>query len=305
MIEVKNLVKIYGKHSAVNNISFSAGAGEILGFLGPNGAGKSTTMKILASFIAPTSGEAFINGMNVTTESIKTREIIGYLPENSPSYREMRVSEFLEFNAEVRQIKNAKARISELVEKTFLSDVYEQTIETLSKGYRQRVCFAQALLHDPQVLILDEPTDGLDPNQKNLVRRLIKEIAVTKTIILSTHILEEMEAVCNRAIIIDKGVIVADDKTSNLLKLADNYNSVSIKFNQSLSADFDQSIKAAVNLSKIEWFNDSHDIVLYPADKKPILEPVWNFLKAKGLTPKSIEVVKPHFDKVFTAITKN
>ena len=219
MIEVKGLVKTYGAKRAVDGISFSVRKGDILGFLGPNGAGKSTTMKMITGFLRPDSGTAPVGGIDVTQNPVAAREQVGYLAESAPAYPEMTVEEFLGFIAEVRGFTSKaakKAQVDRAIELTHLNTVRKQTIETLSKGYKQRVGFAQALLHDPQALVLDEPTDGLDPNQKNEVRSLIKAMASHKAVILSTHILEEVDAICNRVIIISRGRIVADESPAAL-----------------------------------------------------------------------------------------
>ena len=220
MIDVKGLVKNYGHLRAVDGVSFSVRKGDILGFLGPNGAGKSTTMKMIAGFVRPDAGTALVDGIDVAEEPVAVKSRIGYLPENAPAYAEMTVGEFLGFIAEVRGYHGAEAkreRVERAVTLTHLVSVRDQTIDTLSKGYKQRVGFAQALLHDPPTLILDEPTDGLDPNQKNEVRLLIKKMAAEKAVILSTHILEEVEAICTRVIIISRGRIVVDEPPAQLL----------------------------------------------------------------------------------------
>lgn len=218
MLKVGNLKKNFGSFQAVKGISFSVGKGEVLGFLGPNGAGKSTTMRMITGFLPPTSGRAVICGHDVTTDPVGAKRCLGYLPESAPSYRAMTVEDFLTFIAKIRGFSGAevKSRVEAVIEKAKLSGVARQTIDTLSKGYRQRTCFAQAIIHDPQVLIMDEPTDGLDPNQKFTVREMIREMAADKAIIISTHILEEVDAVCTRAIVIANGEIKADGTPAEL-----------------------------------------------------------------------------------------
>jgi ABC-2 type transport system ATP-binding protein len=219
MIEVKGLTKSFGAKRAVDGVSFTVRQGDILGFLGPNGAGKSTTMKMITGFLRPDAGTALTDGIDVLEDPVGVKERLGYLPENAPAYPEMTVAEFLGFVAEVRGFSGAARaeRIERSIALTHLESVRRQTIDTLSKGFKQRVGFAQALLHDPPTLVLDEPTDGLDPNQKNEVRLLIKGMAEKKAVILSTHILEEVEAICTRVIIISRGRLVADESPSALL----------------------------------------------------------------------------------------
>ena len=230
-ILVESLTKVYGEQKAVSELSFSAGPG-VLGFLGPNGAGKSTTMKILTGFIPQTSGKASVCGFDVTTQSLDVRRHIGYLPESNPLYTDMYVKESLGFIAGVHQIASPSARIADIIEQTGLGPEQHKKIGQLSKGYRQRVGLAQAILHDPEVLILDEPTSGLDPNQLIGIRQLITDLGKTKTIILSTHIMQEVEAVCNHVIIINKGKIVANNTLENLKKENNNdaLETVFIKF---------------------------------------------------------------------------
>jgi ABC-2 type transport system ATP-binding protein len=222
MIEIRNLSKRYGALTAVNDISFSVGAGEVLGFLGPNGAGKSTTMKMITGFLTPTAGTISVCGHDVETNPLAAKACMGYLPEGAPSYGEMTVRGFLEFIADIRGLPADKRRVrlEDVIARLQLESVLEQMIETLSKGFKRRVGLAQALIHDPQVLILDEPTDGLDPNQKQQVRELISTMAKDKIIVISTHILEEVDAVCNRAIIIANGKLLADDTPKALAKRA-------------------------------------------------------------------------------------
>jgi ABC-2 type transport system ATP-binding protein len=218
MIEIKNLSKRFGALTAVDDVSFNVEPGQVLGFLGPNGAGKSTTMKMITGFLAPTSGTVRVCGHDVEQAPLAAKRVMGYLPEGAPSYGEMTVNAFLEFIADVRGLRGEERakRKSDVVERLSLQGVLEQSIETLSKGFRRRVGLAQAILHDPKVLILDEPTDGLDPNQKHEVRTLISHMAKDKIIVISTHILEEVDAVCNRAIIISGGRVLADDTPKGL-----------------------------------------------------------------------------------------
>ena len=229
-IEVSNLTKLYGAQTAVNNISFSISKGEIVGFLGPNGAGKSTTMKILTCFIPPTSGSAKVCGLDVGEQSLQVRKHVGYLPEHNPLYLDMYVKEYLAFAAGMGGMKNPAKRVAEVIDLTNLVTEQHKKIGQLSKGYRQRVGLAQAMIHEPDVLILDEPTSGLDPNQVVEIRDLIKGLGRDKTIMLSTHIMQEVEAICDRVIIIDKGNIVADDTLENLRKSSGGKVLVRVQF---------------------------------------------------------------------------
>lgn len=215
-VVVKGVTKLYGKQKALNNVSFEIGTGEVVGFLGPNGAGKSTMMKILTGYITQSEGEVAVCGIDVLNDSISSRAKIGYLPENNPLYLDMYVKEFLSFIADIHKLKNKVERVEEMIELTGLTPEKSKKINQLSKGYRQRVGLAAAMIHDPEVLILDEPTTGLDPNQLKDIRQLIKSIGEKKTIMLSTHIMQEVEAICDRAIIIKQGEIVADNKIERL-----------------------------------------------------------------------------------------
>lgn len=310
MIEVDNLTKKYGSFSAVDDLSFKVNKGEILGFLGPNGAGKSTTMKMLSCFITPTSGTARIGGFDIIKDSLAVRELVGYLPESAPSYKDMTVLEFLTFIAEIRGFHKTenKERVEKVVETTFLDQVLYQTINTLSKGYRQRVGFAQALIHDPPVLILDEPTDGLDPNQKHEVRTLIKKMAAEKAIILSTHILEEMEAVCTRAIIINKGKIVADGTPNELLSRSDRYNAVNLTFTQKPDESLMTELNQVANVKKVEDITNSasSENVRYrilPENGQLILPVISQFMSDKNIKVEEIYSEKGQMDKVFRNLT--
>src|SRR6056297_3343720 len=233
-IQVKDLTKIYGAQKAIDQISFEIETGEIVGFVGPNGAGKSTTMKILTGFIPPTSGNAKINSLDLIENSLEIRKHIGYLPENNPLYPDMYVKEYLEFVSGIYKLgKNTDARIKEIIEQTGLSIERKKKIGALSKGYRQRVGLAQALIHDPEILILDEPTSGLDPNQIIEIRNLISVVGKEKTVMLSTHIMQEVEAICDRIIIINKGKIVADDSIDSITsRKAEEFITVLVEFDQ-------------------------------------------------------------------------
>jgi ABC-2 type transport system ATP-binding protein len=231
MIQVENLVKEFGPKKAVNGVSFSVKKGEILGFLGPNGAGKSTTMRMITGFIPPTSGRVSVGGHDVSEDPIPAKRLIGYLPESAPCYSDMTVDGFLKFAAEMRGFSGTARNeaVQRAVDTCFLSEVRHQSVDTLSKGYRHRTCLAQSIIHDPEVLVLDEPTDGLDPNQKHEVRQLIKRMGQSKAIIFSTHILEEVEACCSRAIIIDRGTVVANGTPAELKAKSAQAGSVTVR----------------------------------------------------------------------------
>ena len=233
-IEVKNLFKYYGEQAAVNNVSFSVKQGEIVGFLGPNGAGKSTTMKIITGFIPSNAGEVHVSGMKVDVDNLETRKLIGYLPENNPLYLDMYIKEYLEFVGGIYKINKLKSRVNEMIDAVGLGIEQNKKIGALSKGYRQRVGLAQAIIHDPQVLILDEPTSGLDPNQLVEIRELIKTIGKQKTVMLSTHIMQEAEAYCDRLVIINRGCIVANN-TPNILQQEKEEQTVYVEFDQPIT----------------------------------------------------------------------
>ena len=308
MIEVENLTKKYGTFTAVNDISFSVKKGEILGFLGPNGAGKSTTMKMLTCFITPTSGTARVGGKDILTESLEVKKRVGYLPESAPSYRDMTVFEFLRFVASVRGYSNAelKKAVNKAIEITALERVCYQTISTLSKGYRQRTCFAQALIHDPDVLILDEPTDGLDPNQKHEMRNLIKNMSQEKAIILSTHILEEMEAVCSRAIIIKRGTIVADGAPQELIKRSSSYNVVSVNLDQQPDEKLLGTINALDRVEKVDILEEQdskYKLQIFPKEKLNILSDINRLIHENDLNVTQIHLEKGQMNEVFRNLT--
>lgn len=260
-LNVKNLTKVYGTQKAINNISFEVGEGEIVGFLGPNGAGKSTTMKIATSYVPPTDGHVTVAGYDVVNSPLDVKRITGYLPEHNPLYLDMYVHEYLRFIGKLYGISGAslKNRVEEMVELCGLTIEQNKKIETLSKGYRQRVGLAQALIHDPAVLILDEPTSGLDPNQLVEIRKLIKQISTNKTVIFSTHIMQEVSALCNRVIVINKGAIVADDQLSNLMKNQDKETIVVVEFEGNVSM---QDLRGLAGVKSVEVLGNSQFKIL-------------------------------------------
>jgi ABC-2 type transport system ATP-binding protein len=242
MIKVQNLAKQFGAKRAVDGVSFSVERGEVLGFLGPNGAGKSTTMRMITGFIEPTAGTITVGGFDVVGDPLPAKRLIGYLPENAPAYTDMTVNGFLKFAAEIRGLRGdeKKRAVARVVEMCFLESVLHQSVDTLSKGYRHRTCFAQSIIHDPDVLVLDEPTDGLDPNQKHEVRGIIRRMGEKKAIIFSTHILEEVDAVCSRAIIIDRGKIVANGTPYELRQKSESSGAMTIRVAGISAAAFQQ-----------------------------------------------------------------
>lgn len=261
-IEVHNLTKKYDSQTAVNNISFSIQKGEIVGFLGPNGAGKSTTMKMITCYIPPSSGSASVCGFDINEQSIEVRKKVGYLPEHNPLYLDMYVKEYLAFAADLGGVKNTKSRIAEVIEMTGLQREQHKQLRQLSKGYRQRAGLAQAIIHNPEVLILDEPTSGLDPNQVLEIRDLIKELGKEKTIMLSTHIMQEVEAICDRVIIIDKGNIAADDSLSELRNSVKGKQIVRVQFGSAVTEADLRKIPAAAavfNMGKNTWKIEGSD----------------------------------------------
>lgn len=271
-IEVKNLFKTYGEQKAVNNISFKVDKGEIVGFLGPNGAGKSTTMKIITGYLQQTGGDAFVCGINVSEEPLETKKKIGYLPESNALYYDMYVREYLAFVAEVHRVENAKLKIESVIELTGLKIESKKKIGQLSKGYKQRVGLAAALIHNPEVLILDEPTSGLDPNQIIEIREVIKQQGKDKTVLFSSHILQEVEAICDRVIIINKGEIVADDKLSRLQSLAGSQQSVTVEFKETIQPDLLMNLSGVTTVKNIQHSIFSIQCLNAEAVKKQLLQ---------------------------------
>ncbi|MCP4179785.1 MAG: ATP-binding cassette domain-containing protein [bacterium] len=309
MIHVKNLTKKFSSFTAVDNISFKIKPGEVVGFLGPNGAGKSTTMRMITGYYAPTAGNINLGNINVIKHPIEAKKHIGYLPENSPAYKDMIPIDFLKFSASLRGIKRSERKdaIDRVVSICNLESVLYQQIETLSKGFLQRVCLAQAIIHDPPYLILDEPTDGLDPNQKQGIRKLIKEMGENKTILISTHILEEVNACCSRVIVISKGKIVADGTEEHLKKKSDTYKTIVFNTNHSIKKKilFSQNHKIKDIISTKN--NDSICYRLIPKHHKDItsiLSDISNYINTNNVHIKEFYVDNGNLSEAFHAITK-
>ena len=312
MIEILNLVKRFGPTiTAVDGISFHVGKGEVLGFLGPNGAGKSTTMKMITGFLAPSAGSVRILGCDIRDDPIGTKEKIGYLPEGAPAYPDMTPREFLRFIADIRQIPHARQTelITLAVQRTELAGVMEQPIDTLSKGFKRRVGLAQAILHDPPVLIMDEPTDGLDPNQKHAVRSLIRRMAPEKAIIISTHILEEVDAICDRAIIIDRGKIVADGTPDALMARSHHHNAVQITLDSEIAKSAEEAFLAMPHVAEIS----RHEVqdktaaltrfTIYPREGQRLVDEIGAFARARGWSTHELYAEAGRLDEVFRSVT--
>ncbi|MBI9054665.1 MAG: gliding motility-associated ABC transporter ATP-binding subunit GldA [Bacteroidales bacterium] len=301
-IQVKNLTKIYGKQKAVNNVSFEIKTGEIVGFVGPNGAGKSTTMKILTGFIPQTSGEAKINDLDLIENSLEIRKNIGYLPENNPLYLDMYVKEYLAFVAGIYKLgSKTKARVEEIIKQTGLTVEQNKKIGALSKGYRQRVGLAQALIHDPSILILDEPTSGLDPNQIIEIRNLISKVGKEKTVMLSTHIMQEVEAICDRIIIINKGEIVADDSIKSIHKHSkDLLITVIVEFDKEPELKKLEEIELVHKVAKI----DEKNWLFQSSSTEDIRQNIFNFAVKSGLAVLSMQKKEKSLEEVFQELTQ-
>jgi len=299
MIRIENLVKSFGSKRAVDDVSFSVERGEVLGFLGPNGAGKSTTMRMITGFMPPSSGRVSVGGHDVAASPLEAKRLIGYLPENAASYPDMTVQGFLNFTAEIRGLSGeAKKRaVRRVVELCFLENVLHQSIDTLSKGYRHRTCLAQALIHDPQVLIMDEPTDGLDPNQKHEVRNLIRELGRSKAIVFSTHILEEVDAACTRAIIIDRGRIVANGTPQELRAMSELAGAVTLQAEGATREDLEP-------LGRVEDLGSAFRI--YPKEKSragDLAQAVIDLVSRRSWKVRGMYSERGELDEVFRRIT--
>ncbi len=301
-IETRNITKFYGSQKALNNVSFRVNTGEIVGLLGPNGAGKSTLMKIITGFISPSSGQVLINGTDTFKDPIRIRKKIGYLPENNPLYNDMYIKEYLEYTGRIFKLgPKLKPRLEEMIHLTGLAPEKHKKIGVLSKGYKQRVGLAQALIHDPDVLILDEPTSGLDPNQIIEIRNLISETGKEKTVILSTHIMQEVEAICDRIVIINKGEIIADDSTSKIQSNTDaDLQTVLVEFKGKIKPELLNQIEGVLKVIKVKdtsWLLQGSRL----NDLRPL---VFQFAVANKLTILSLQEQEKSLEQIFQELTK-
>lgn len=311
MIKVESLTKTFGSKVAVNGISFSVERGEVLGFLGPNGAGKSTSMRMITGFIIPTAGKISVGGHDMLENPIPAKAMIGYLPENAPAYSDMTVLGFLNFTAEIRGLKGdaRKNAVNRAIEMCFLEQVVHQSVDTLSKGYRHRTCFAQSIIHDPDILILDEPTDGLDPNQKHEVRTLIRRMGEKKAIIFSTHILEEVEAVCSRAIIIDRGQIVANGTPAQLKQRSDVSGAVLVRVQGVPAAELRDRLAQVTGGRKVSIVKENQQVVtarVYPKTQTldgQLGRNIAELAQTQKWQVEEIHTEEGRLDEVFRSIT--
>jgi len=308
MIALSGLTKKFGPILAVDDISLTVNRGEVVGFLGPNGAGKTTTMRMVTGFLPPSAGTAEVCGFDVVSDPIAVKQKIGYVPEGAPLYDDMTPKQFLEFIAGVRGITGAdvKQQIDEVVEKVRLGDMLHRPIETLSKGYKRRVALAQAILHNPEILILDEPTDGLDPNQKDQVRNLINEMAKDKAIVISTHILEEVEAVCTRAVIISSGKIVFDGTPEDMERKSTLHNAVSVRLKEGLLEKAQSEISGLANVKEIETVGQTNGmatLLIRPNDDKIIISEVSERIRSGGLEVDEVRAERGDMFEVFHQLT--
>ena len=299
-IKIENISKLYGPQKALNEVSFEIGKGEIVGFLGPNGAGKSTMMKIITCYIPPSKGKALVCGLDVMEESLEVRKMVGYLPEHNPLYLDMYVKEYLRFIASIHKVKNKKDRVDEMIEKVGLTLERRKKIGALSKGYRQRVGLAQAMIHDPAVLILDEPTSGLDPNQLEDIRLLIQDIGREKTVMLSTHIMQEVEAICDRVIIINKGEIVADKSAKEIQQHEQDKQVVFVEFDQRVSRSQLKRIDSVMDAKEI----DSNKWIIETGSEGDIRRTIAEFAQQNKLLTLEIRLEEQSMEEVFKKLTK-
>ncbi len=300
-IAVQNITKIYGTQKALNSVSFEIKTGEIVGFLGPNGAGKSTMMKIITGFIPQNEGKILINGLDIEKDALEIKNEIGYLAEHNPLYLEMYVKEYLHFVAGIYKLKNKKQKVEEIIEKTGLTIEKNKKISALSKGYRQRVGLAQALIHNPKVLILDEPTTGLDPNQIIEIRHLIAEVGREKTVLLSTHIMQEVEALCDRVIIINSGNVIANDLTKNIhLHIAKDLQNIVVEFDKQVDIKLLKEIK---DVSQAEHLENNNYLIKSLLDKD-IRANIFNFAMEKPIKILSLQKKEKTLENIFQELTK-
>lgn len=304
MIKINSLTKRFGEHIAVDNLSFDVSPGEVLGFLGPNGAGKSTTMKMLTGFLTPDGGSASICGFDIQTQTLKAQQQMGYLPEGAPCYGDMRVKGFLQFIAEVRGFSGAEKhrRVASAAEQLALNEVMNQGIETLSKGFKRRVGLAQAILHDPRVLILDEPTDGLDPNQKHQVRQLIQQLASgsNKIVVISTHILEEVSAVCSRAVVIARGKLLADGTPDELEARSRYHQAVTVALENAVDS---QGLLALPGVLEVEQQRDGKLLTVLAKPGSVIFPSIGEYAQAQNWPVRELSVERGRLDEVFRRMT--
>jgi ABC-2 type transport system ATP-binding protein len=305
-IEVRNLLKVYGEQKAINNISFKVDKGEIVGFLGPNGAGKSTTMKIITGYLHQTGGDAFVSGINVSQDPLTTKKKMGYLPEANALYYDMYVREYLLFISEVHKIKSQKAKVKNVIQLTGLTPESKKKIGQLSKGYKQRVGLAAALIHDPEVLILDEPTSGLDPNQIVEIREVIRQQGKNKTVLFSSHILQEVEAICDRVIIINKGEIVADDNLATLQKRNSNKHIVIVNFNEQVDSTLLEKIQQADSIEKLETrdHGGSTSFKLHTSNPEAVRKQILEISLQNNFNIVSLQSENQSLEEVFRSLTQ-
>ncbi|MDG2369640.1 MAG: gliding motility-associated ABC transporter ATP-binding subunit GldA [Flavobacteriales bacterium] len=299
-LSLKNITKIYNGQKALDNISFEINRGEIVGFLGPNGAGKTTTMKIISCFIPSTNGEARVCDIDVNKKPLEVKKKVGYLPENNPLYTEMYVKEFLLFIAAVHEIKNKKERVEQMIKLVGLEKEQHKKIEMLSKGYRQRIGLAQAMIHNPEVLILDEPTSGLDPNQLVEIRKLIKEFGKEKTVLLSTHIMQEVEAICDRVIIIKDGKIVADEGVDTIQKANQSVQVIQVEFDKEV---LEKNLKAINEVSRIKNIG-ANSWLIESKSKSDLRASIAKFAAKKGLLTLTLKKEEDKLEDIFKKLTK-
>ena len=312
MSEVDGRTKRFGPHTGVDRVSFSVARGEVLGFLGPNGAGKSTTMRMLTGFLPPTAGRAVICGFDVAAQPIEAKRRIGYLPEGAPLYADMTPRGLLDFFAQMRGLANRRARIADAVEKVAIGEVLDQRIDTLSKGFKRRVGLAQAIVHDPEVLVLDEPTDGLDPNQKHEVRALLRGMAGEKAIIISTHILEEVEAVCARAVIIARGRVLADATPQELMARSTTHNAIVVRVKGQALDGLSAELGALAGVARVDDLESDDSagseiggarLRIVPSDGRLLIDEVRALIAAKDITVEELAVERGRIEDVFREIT--